>query len=71
MALEIDETSFHEKRAGVEWLKSDGYKEISVRGLELRQAAICIKSVEHSAKLIIRAELVAFTSNCLTLLMED
>ncbi|GFX76171.1 hypothetical protein TNCV_2144751 [Trichonephila clavipes] len=40
------------------------------RGLELRQASICINRVEHSSKLR-SIELVDFMSNCLALLMAD
>ncbi|GFR21466.1 hypothetical protein TNCT_371361 [Trichonephila clavata] len=58
------------KWAGVNALKLDGSEESSVRGLELRQASICINRVDHSSKLR-STELVAFMSDCLTLLMAD
>ncbi|GFV74654.1 retrovirus-related Pol polyprotein from transposon TNT 1-94 [Trichonephila clavipes] len=58
------------KWAGVNAVKSDGSGESSVRGLELRQASICINRVEHSSKLR-STELVAFISNCLALLIAD
>ncbi|GFS96120.1 hypothetical protein TNCV_2709901 [Trichonephila clavipes] len=58
------------KWAGVNALKLDGCGKSSVRGLELRQASICINMVEPSSKLRI-TELIAFMSNCLALLMAD
>ncbi|GFS99225.1 hypothetical protein TNCV_1600651 [Trichonephila clavipes] len=69
MALETDEWDL--QLSGLESMSwSKGSEESSVRGLELRQASICINRVEHSPKLR-STELATFMRNCTALLIID